>query len=147
MLHIHVIFYEFDNGQYQIGIAKPTEDIIEDGEVFILHTTRDAMRERREDDAWQLRVALFDGTRHIKGIIVGIAWHAQCEVNIIVIKHMRCLLGGAHLDKRWWIAQTKFHVFIKYLLLYSTIILKHEGIIGIGYYKYIIYTSRHEIHE
>ena len=45
MLQVHLILNQLDDGEDEVGVAQPAEDIIEDTQVFILHTLGNTMRE------------------------------------------------------------------------------------------------------
>ena len=51
MFYVHLVLYQLDDGENQVGIAQPAEHIVEDGHVLILNTLGDAVRERRQHHA------------------------------------------------------------------------------------------------
>ena len=147
VLDIHLVLYELDYRQEEVGVAKPTKHVIEDAEVLALHAPRDAMREGREHHAVDLRKLRLDGPRHGEGIAVGVAGHAYHEVYARGGEHALCLLDGRHLGERGRIAQAKGHILVVDLLLHAAIVLEHEGVVGIGHDEYIIYTAGHDVEE
>ena len=48
MLQIHLVFYQLDDRHQQVGISQPTENILKDTQVFMLHAFADAMRKRSQ---------------------------------------------------------------------------------------------------
>ena len=38
VLQIHAVFYQLDDREYQVGIAKPAEHVVEDTHILVLHT-------------------------------------------------------------------------------------------------------------
>ncbi len=86
-----------------------------------------------------------DIARHIEGIIVGIARHTDDEVDDGGAQHLGSLFGGRDLGKGWWITESQLHILIIYLLLDTSIILKHERIVRVGYNQHIVDTSHHQI--
>ena len=81
VLQVHLILNELDDGEDEVGVAQPAEYVIEDAEVFVLHSLGDAVGERGEYHAVDIRELAFDITRHIEGIVVGIARHTDDEVD------------------------------------------------------------------
>ena len=82
VLKVHLVLYQLDNGEDEVGVAEPAEHVVEDGEVFVLHALRDAMREGREHYAvhmWELRLYV---TRHAERVVVGVARHTDYEVDV-----------------------------------------------------------------
>ena len=147
MFKIHLILYQLDDRKNKIGVAKPAEDIIEDTQVFILHTLGDTMRERRKNNTMDIGKLTLDVARYVEGIIVSIARHANHQINDGRTQHSSSLFGSRNLSKGWRIAKTQLHIFIIYLLFYTSIIFKHERIVRIGYNQYIVDTAHHQIHK
>ena len=103
------------------------------------------MRERREHHAGDIRMSRLDLTGHRKGIIVGITRHTDHQIDIRRVQHLIGLLSSRHLGEGRWIAHTQFHILVEDLLVDTTIILQHEGIIGIGHNEHVEDTSRHQV--
>ena len=147
MFKIHLILYQLDDRKNKIGVAKPAEDIIEDTQVFILHTLGNAMRERRKNNTMDIGKLTLDVARYVEGIIISIARHANHQINDGRTQHGSSLFGSRNLSKGWRIAETQLHIFIIYLLFDTSIIFKHERIVRIGYNQYIVDTAHHQIHK
>ena len=105
------------------------------------------MRERRKNNTMDIRKLTLDITRHIEGIIISIARHANHQINDGRTQHSSSLFSSRNLSKGWRISETKLHIFIIYLLLDTSIIFKHERIVGIGYNQDIVDTAHHQIHK
>ena len=101
VLEVHLVLYELDDGENEVGVAEPAEHIVEDAEVLVLHALRYAVRERREHDAVHVRKSRLDVPRHRERIVVGIARHADHEVDVHGAEHLVSLLRGAHLREGW----------------------------------------------
>ena len=147
MFKIHLILYQLDDRKNKIGVAKPAEDIIEDTQVFILHTLGNTMRERRKNNTMDIGKLTLDVARYVEGIIISIARHANHQINDGRTQHGSSLFGSRNLSKGWRITETQLHIFIIYLLLDTSIIFKHERIVRIGYNQYIVDTAHHQIHK
>ena len=122
VLQVHLILNELDDGEDEVGVAQPAEYVIEDAEVFVLHSLGDAVGERGEYHAVDIRELALDITRHIEGIVVGIARHTDDEVDDGGAQHLGCLFGGGHLGKGWGVTESQLHILIIYLLLDASII-------------------------
>ena len=147
MFKIHLILYQLDDRKNKIGVAKPAEDIIEDTQVFILHTLGNTMRERRKNNTMDIGKLTLDVARYVEGIIISIARHANHQINDGRTQHGSSLFGSRNLSKGRRIAKAKLHIFIIYLLFDTSIIFKHERIVRIGYNQYIVDTAHHQIHK
>jgi len=85
--------------------------------------------------------------RHGEGVVVGVARHTYHEVDVHGMEHLISLLGGAHLRERGRIAQSQFHILVVNLLLYTSVVLEHEGIVRVRHYQNVVYAAQHEVHE
>ena len=103
MLHIHLVFDELDDGKNKVGVAQPAKNVVEDAEVFVLHTACYAVRERRKHHARHHGETVFHSTRNSEGIVVGIAWHADNQVYTHALHHLFGLFYCAYLLERGWI--------------------------------------------
>ena len=122
VLQVHLILYELDDGEDEVGVAQPAEYVIEDAEVFVLHTLGDAVGERGEYHAVDIRELALDIARHIEGIVVGIARHTDDEVDDGGAQYLGCLFGGRYLGEGWGVTESQLHILIIYLLLDASII-------------------------
>ena len=48
MLQVHLVFYQLDDGHQQIGVSQPAEHILEDAQIFMLHSFLNTVRERSQ---------------------------------------------------------------------------------------------------
>ena len=88
-----------------------------------------------------------DLTGHREGIIVGITRHTDHQIDIRRVQHLIGLLSSRHLGEGRWIAHTQFHILVEDLLVYSSVVLQHEGVVGISHDEDIEDTSRHKVDE
>ena len=147
VLDVHLVFEQLDDGEDEVGVAEPTEHIVEDGHVLILYAAGDAVGERCEHHAGQMRERHLYLACHGESVVVGIAGHADHQVDIGGAEHMVGILDGAHLGEGGRIAQAELHILVKNLLVDPAVVLEHEGIVGVGHDKHIEDTVRHEIDE
>ena len=84
-----------------------------------------------------------DGER----IVVGITRHTDHQVDVGSLQHGIGLLRGRYLRERWRIAHTEFHILIEDLLIDTSVVLQHEGVVGISHDEDIEDTPRHQIDE
>ena len=147
MLDVHLILNQLDDGKDEVGIPQPAEHIIENRQVLILHTSGNAMRERCQYHARHLWETMFHGTCYIEGIIVSITRHTDHQVDIRAFQYLSSLLRRTHLCESRWITKSEFRIFVEDLLIHTSVIFQHEGIIGIGDDQDIVDTSCHQIDE
>ena len=57
------------------------------------------------------------------------------------------LFAIVNLDEAWREAKSQLGVLGEYLLVHASIVLQHEGVVGIGYEKDIIDPLEHEVHK
>ena len=122
VLQVHLILNELDDGEDEIGVAQPAEYVIEDAEVFVLHSLGDAVGERGEYHAVDIWELALDIARHIEGIVVGISRHTDDEVDDGGSQYLGSLFGGGDLGEGWGVTESQLHIFIIYLLLDASII-------------------------
>ncbi len=147
VLDVHLVLDELDDGKDEVGVAKPAKHVVEYAEVLALHAPRDAMRERREHHAVNLRKLHLDGPCHGEGVAVGVSGHAYHEVHARGCEHALGLLDGGHLGERGRIAEAEGHVLVVDFLLHAAVVLKHEGIVGIGHDEDIEDASGHDVEK
>ena len=86
-----------------------------------------------------------DLTGHSKGIVVGITWHTDHEIDVRCTQHLVGLISSRYLRKGRRVAHTQFHILVEDFLIDSPVVLQHEGIIGIGHNEHVEDTSRHQV--
>ena len=101
VLEVHLVLDKLDDGEDEVGVAEPAEHIVEDAEVLVLHAFRYAVRERREHHVVHVRKSRLYVSRHRERVVVGIARHADNEVDVHGAEHLVSLLRGAHLREGW----------------------------------------------
>ena len=147
VVDIHLVLYQFYDGEDEVGVAKPAEDVVEHREILVLHTSGYAVREWREHYARNVwRVGLYLSC-HVEGIVVGISRHADYEVDVGVAQHLVCLFRSADLCEGWRIAQAEIHIFVKNFLVNASVVFEHESVVGVGDDEHVEDASCHEIDE
>ena len=94
MLQIHLVLYQFDDGNQQVRIAQPTEHILKSAQVLVLHAGGNAMRKRSEDNQWNIIVFLLNASRNLEGVIVVRARHNNNQVERGIPQFSPCLAFG-----------------------------------------------------
>ena len=147
MVEVHLVFDQLDDGHEQVGIAQPAEYIFESAEVFVGDALGNAVAERGQDDhrnAWPCR---FDGACHVEALIVARTRHADDEIVGHVFQLRQCLVAGTDLREARRVAQRQRGVFVEYLFVDAAVVFEHEGIVGVGYQKYVEDTAGHQVGE
>ena len=101
MLQIHLILYQLNNRKDQVGITQPTEHIIEDAQILILHTLGNTMREWSQHNTVNIRKLTFDIAGNIESIIISITWHTNHQIYNCRTQDSSCLFCGRNLGKSW----------------------------------------------
>ena len=86
-------------------------------------------------------------SRHVEGVVVGITRHTYHEVDGSSAQHLVCLLRRTHLAEGGRVSQSEVHILVKYLLIHTSVVLQHEGVVGICHYQHVEDASCHDIHE
>ena len=147
VVDVHLVLQQLDDGEDEVGIAKPTEHIVEDRHILVLDTLGDTMGKGSEHHTWDIRVGGLHLSSHGERIVVGITRHTDHQVDIRRMQHLIGLLGGRHLGKRRGIAQSQFHIFIEEFLVDTAVVLEHKSIVGIGHDQHIEDATRHQVDE
>ena len=147
VLQIHLILNQLDDREDEVRITQPTEDIVEDAHILVLHPSGDTVREGREHHDGYLGEVGLDIPGHVKGIIIRVAGHTHHQIDAFLAEHLGSLLGGGYLRERRRIAQSEFGIFIEDLLIHTSVVLQHKGIVGVGHDKHLEDTVRHQIDE
>ena len=146
VFQVHLVLDELDDGQQQVGVPQPAEDIFEDAEVFVLHAGGDAVAERREHHQWQFLIAVLYGAGNVKDVGRVGARHDDDEVETVDRK-VGIGLGfcGYQCEARR-VAKSKRRIFVEKLLFDAAVILEHEGIVRIGDEQYIEDALEDKVH-
>lgn len=73
------------------------------------------------------------------------ARHTYHEVDVHCPQHLIGFLGGAHLRECGRITQSQLHILVVNFLLHTPVVLKHKGIVGVGYDENIVDAAHHQI--
>ena len=94
VLDVHLVLDELDDGEDQIGVAKPAEHVVEHRHVLVLYALRDAMGEGCQHHAGDGGVLGLHLAGHGEGIVVGVAGHTDHQVDVGSAQHLVGLGGG-----------------------------------------------------
>ena len=145
MVYVHLILDELDDREDKVGIAQPAEYVVKDGQILVLHTLGDAVRERGEHHAVYGGKLDLDGACHGKGVVVGVAGHTYHEVYVGGLEHLLGLADGTHLRKGRRVTQAELHVLVIDFLLDAAVVLEHKGIVRVGHDEYIVDAAHHQV--
>ena len=145
VIEIHFVFNQFDDGEQQIGVSQPAEDVFEVGKVFVLDARCDAVAEGGEYDQGDVLEAMFDAACDVEGVAVVSAGHDDDEVEGVAVEFSPGFGFCAYLRETWGIAQGECGIFVEEFLVYTSIVFEHKGVVGIGNEQHIEYAPRHEI--
>ncbi len=91
VLDVHLVLYQLNDRKDEVGITQPAEDIVEHTHVLVLNAARDAVTERGEHHTRHLGELRLHVAGHGKSVVVGIARHADDEVDARRFHHLFCL--------------------------------------------------------
>ena len=94
VLYVHLVLNQLDNRKDEVGISQPAEHIVEDGHVFVLDAFGDTMREGRQHHTRYVGCHFLDDTRYGKGIVIGITWHTDDQVDVGRSQQLTSLVSG-----------------------------------------------------
>ena len=144
---VHLVLDELDDGEQQVGVAQPAEDILEDAQVLVFHAGGDAVRERGEHDERDVRVTLLDAVGNVERVAVVAARHADDQVVAHLVEPLPRLLHGRHLCEARRVAEAQVHVLVEHLLVDASVVFEHERVVGVGYQQDVIDALRHQVDE
>ena len=147
VIEIHFVLNEFDDGEEEVGVAQPAEDVFEDAQVLVFHTRGDAVTEGREHHEGDGSVALFDGAGDVEGFAVVRARHDDDEVERCTLQFAPRFFGRGGQHEAGRIAQRECGIFVEEFLVDAPIVLQHEGIVGVGQDEDVKHAARHQIDE
>ena len=87
VLDVHLVFYELDDAQDEVGVAQPAEHVVEDGHVLVLYALGDAVREGCQHHTRHVGSHHLHVARYGEGVVVGIARHADHQVDVGGLQH------------------------------------------------------------
>ena len=147
MFQIHAVFHQFDDGEQKFGISQPTEDVLEGAEVFVLHATGNAVAEGCQYDDGRCGVVLLDVSGDVEHRVVFGGWHDDDEVYLSSCHLCGGFFLAVHLKEAWWEAKSEFCILREDFLVHSSVVFKHEGIVGVGNEKHVAHAVEHEVNE
>ena len=91
VLDVHLVLYQFYDGEDEVGVSQPAEDIVEHTHVLVLNAASDTMTERGEHHTRHLRELRLHIACHRESVVVRITRHADHEVDARRLHHLLCL--------------------------------------------------------
>ena len=80
VFQIHLVLYQLDDGNQQVGVPQPAEDIIERTEILVGNAFGDAVAERGQNYHRDVFVLSLDGSRYVKSLIISRSRHTYNKV-------------------------------------------------------------------
>ena len=145
VVDVHLVLDELDDGEDEVGVAEPAEDVVEDGHVLVLHAAGDAVAEGGEHHAGHVGPEGLHLAGHLKGVVVGIAGHTDDQVDVGGVEHVAGLLGGADLGERGRIAHAQLGVLVEDFLVHASVVFEHKGVVGVGHNEHVEDAARHQV--
>ena len=145
VLEVHAVLDELDDGEDEVGVAEPAEDVVEDGHVLVLHAAGDAVAEGGEHHAGHVGPEGLHLAGHLEGVVVGIAGHTDDQVDVGGVEHVAGFLGGADLGERGRIAHAQLGVLVEDFLVHASVVFEHEGVVGVGHNEHVEDAARHQV--
>jgi len=141
---IELVLKELDDGQQQVEIAEPAEDIVHVGEVLHGQTPRHFLAERGKHHKGHGRELGLEKRRAVERVGQVAAGHGYDEVESLLPHHLQRLGHIRHTDDTRRRTQVKGHVLIVQLLLDTSVLFHHESIVRRGYQQHIEYAMLHK---
>ena len=147
LFEVHFVLDELDDGEQEVGIAQPAEDILKDTEVLVLHAPGDAVAEGGQHHQRDLGETLLDVAGNAEHIVVFGTGHTDDEVEGSALEFNFGFFGRSHLEEARRKTEAEFGIFVKNFLVYTSVVFEHERIVGIGYDEDIADAPHHEVGE
>ena len=147
MVEVHLVLHELDDGEQQLGVAQPAEDVLEEAEVLPLHVAGDAVREGGEHHQRRVGELFLDAPPDVERVGIVGTGHADYQLEAHLLQHLRGLLLRTHLCEAWRVAQAQAGVLLEEFLVDAAVVLEHEGIVGVGYQEHVEHATRHQVYK
>ncbi len=147
VFQVHLVFYQLDDGEEQVGVAQPAEHVVEDGEVHVLHALPDAVAERGKHDDGNGGIVRLYAQRDVEHVAVVRARHADNQVEDVPLQLLLRFLARGRLEEAGRIAQAELHVLVENLLFHPAVVLQHEGVVRVRDEQHVENAPFHQVHE
>ena len=142
---VHGILDELDDGDDELRVAVPAEDVVECRAVALLDAAVDIRREGGQQRDGDARVALLDDVG--KGEDVGLAdvVHRQDEVvGVVLVQQLERLGCRAHAGERGGIREVEFEVLLVNLRLDVAVLLEDVAVVAAADQQNLVNPVFHE---
>ena len=150
MLQIHAVFHQLDDGDEQVGVAQPTEDGLEDAQIDVLHTRRDAVAEGREHDDGHGGMVALERRGDVEHVVVGrrgLGRHTDDEVDAARLHDAVGLVLRIGLKETRREAQAQLGILLEDFFVDTAVVFQHERVIRIGHNQHIADAPLHQVNE
>ena len=147
VVDVHFIFDQFDDGQQKVGIAKPAEDIIDNAFSGFIEFQGDFTGKGGQDHDWDRRVFQLDFFSKAEGIHFFGGKHDDDQVYFFLVKYFESFFLGGGKVKLRWVAKAEGNIFDKDLLIDTTVVFQHKGVVSAGDQQHVVNTAAHQFIE
>ena len=141
---IQLIFDELDDGDKQLGVAEPGEYVVDAGKIFVGHALADFFGEGRQNDNRNIRIAELDFLGCCEDVAFVHVGHDNNQLKVSVGQFLERFFLCRDLCEPGRVSEAERCIFIKNLLVYSSVVLQHEGIIFAGNQQNIVDSFVHQ---
>ena len=145
LVGIHSVLDQLDDGDDQIGITVPAEDVVQSRTVLLLDAAIDILREAGQQHYGYLRVALLDDTREGKHIGLTHVVHRQNEVETTLrLQTLQRLGSRADARQRGRVAHIEVHILLIDLGLDVTVLFENIAVVAATYKQDLMDSVAHK---
>ena len=145
LVGIHSILDQLDDGDNQIGIAVPAEDVVQSRTILLLDATIDILREASQQHHGHLRVALLDDAREGKHIGLAHVVHRQNEVETTLrLQTLQRLGSRADARQRGRVAHIEVHILLVDLRLDVAVLFENIAVVAATYEQDLVDSVAHK---
>ena len=144
-LGVHLVFDQLDDGDDEVVVAVPAEDVVEPRAVLLLDAAVDVFRERGQQCHGYLRVALLDGLGETEDVRFADVVHRQDEVvRIVVGQYVEGFARRTHPRERGRIRQVEVQVLLVDLRFDVAVFFEYVAVVAAAYQQDFVYPVLHE---
>jgi len=130
--HVHSVFNQFDNSQEDIGITQPAKHIIDSAQIFVCQSLRNRRRKRSKNHNGNFGIFFFNIFCPFKRINAIATRHGNNQFKSTGAKQLIGFFFIRNKRKTWRITQIQSSIFIKNLLVNSSVFFQHKCIVFTG---------------
>ena len=145
LVGIHSVLDELDDGDDQVGIAVPAEDVVESRAILLLDTAIDILREAGQQHHGHLRIALLDDAREGKHVGLTHVVHRQNEVETTLrLQSLQRLRGRTDARQRGRVAHIEVHILLVDLRFDAAVLFEDIAVVAATYEQDFVDSVAHK---